>query len=89
MRLNKMRKVVRLHEMILRQEPGDSYDIAKRLNVSRRHVFNLLEVLREMGATIAYVRQTHTYYYVEPFYMSVIYKATFGTRDNIHEVDYL
>ena len=53
----------RLDKLIRRKATGNSQQLARRLNVSQRTVYNLLESLRAFGAEINYCRHRQTYYY--------------------------
>ena len=56
----------RLHCLIRRRGTGSPKSLAKRLEVSERTVYNLLDIMRDLGAEITYCRCSKTYYYEEP-----------------------
>ena len=53
----------RLHNLIRLKATGTPRMLAKKMEVSRRTVFNLIKILRNFGAEIAYCRERETYYY--------------------------
>jgi len=46
---------------------GDPVKFARRINVSRRQLYNLLDEIKNFGAEIKYSRTQHSFYYVTPF----------------------
>ena len=53
----------RLHKLILRKGTGAPSDLAYRLEVSERTVYNLINTLRDLGADIDYCNYRCSYYY--------------------------
>jgi len=53
----------RLDDLIRKKATGTPDDLAKRLNVSTRTVYNYLHDMRSMGAPVAYDYRLQTYYY--------------------------
>ncbi len=64
--LERLQTLDRLHNLIRLKATGSPQQLAKRLQVSKRTIFNLLEDLRIFGADIAYCKYAHSYYYTEP-----------------------
>ena len=54
-----------LKELIKKERTGTSYELANKLNVSRRTVFDDLAQLRDEGHKIAYSWKKRTYYFLE------------------------
>jgi biotin operon repressor len=55
----------RMDAVINRKGTGNATELAQRLKVSRRSVFNYLDTLRRMGADIDYCEHRQSYYYKE------------------------
>ena len=55
----------RLDEMIRKRKSGPPNLLAKKLGVSRRTVFDYIELMKELGATIRYDHTKKSYYYEE------------------------
>ncbi|MEL6971289.1 MAG: helix-turn-helix domain-containing protein [Bacteroidota bacterium] len=53
----------RLHRLIRRKGTGTPGELANRLEVSKRTVFNHLNILRELGANICYCNERCSYFY--------------------------
>jgi len=61
--LQKIQIVERVDKLIKRGSTGTADDLSNRLCVSRRSVYNILELMRSMGAPIEYCQIRRTYYY--------------------------
>ena len=53
----------RLHSMIRRKATGSPAELAGKLNLSERAVFEYIKAMREMGAPITFCQIRRTYYY--------------------------
>lgn len=53
----------RLHCMIDKKATGSPAELAEKLDLSKRAVFEYIRVMREMGAPIAFCHIRRTYYY--------------------------
>lgn len=51
--------------LISKKSTGNADNLAKRLKISKRSVFNYLNILRGMGAQIAYSRTHNSYVYIQ------------------------
>lgn len=61
--MEQMERLERLHHLIRRKATGRPEELAEKLGVSRRTVFKLLEVLKELGAPVEYCGHRQSYYY--------------------------
>ena len=52
-----------LNKLIQEQNTGSPEELAKRLNVSRRQLYNYLESLKDIGIEICYSRKYDTFYF--------------------------
>ena len=53
----------RLHLLIRKKGTGSPLELAKKLNLSQRAVFDYIRVMKEMGAPIAFCPLRRSYYY--------------------------
>lgn len=65
--LRRIQQLRKLHGMIKLESTGSPKEMARRMSVSERQLYHLLEQLREMEAPIRYNRRVNTYYYAEEF----------------------
>lgn len=61
--LEKLNSIKRLHELIRLKATGNPKSLANKLGVSRRAIFNIIDILKQMGAPVAYCTYKQSYYY--------------------------
>jgi predicted DNA-binding transcriptional regulator YafY len=61
--LRKLEVIERVDKLIKLNSTGTADDLSKRLCISRRSVYNILELMKKMGAPIEYSQTRSTYYY--------------------------
>ena len=66
-----LERVRRAHKFIQQGNTGSPAEFARRLHVSERELYRILEYLREIDAEIAFSRHSNTYYYSEDFELYV------------------
>lgn len=71
--LNQLIQLRRVHQFILHAKTGTPKEFAKKMNVSERTLFRLLDYLKEIEAPICYDKKVCTYYYDSPFELRVQY----------------
>lgn len=60
-----------LYKLIENESTGSPEELAAKLNLCKRHVFNMLNDLKDLGAEIKYNRIKRTYYFSNCFMMSI------------------
>ncbi len=63
-------RLERLAFLIQRKATGSPEELAERLEVSRRTVYNLIDILKGQGAEIKYCRERVSFYYAQPVKIS-------------------
>jgi len=61
--LQKVQVIERVDRLIKLKSTGTAEDLSKRLCISRRSVYNIIELMRNMGAPVEYCLIRRTYYY--------------------------
>lgn len=56
-----------LHRLIKMCNTGAPDELAHKLHISKRHLYNVLDDLRALGAKIDYSRSDYTFYYTNSF----------------------
>lgn len=64
---NEIYRRQKMHQLLLHSNTGTPEEFAMKLHVSKRQLYNLLDELRGLGASISYSRKSKTYYYVTNF----------------------
>jgi hypothetical protein len=60
-----LERIERIDALIRRQNTGTPKNLADKLEISERQVYNCIEELRNLGLPIEYCRNRQTYYYGE------------------------
>lgn len=66
-----IRQIETVHFLISHKMTGTPDQLAKKLSISRRQLFNILSFFRHVGAIIRYDGMNCTYYYGEPFEINI------------------
>lgn len=61
--LRKIQILERVDQLIRLKSTGTPDDLSILLNVSKRSVYNIIELMKNMGAPIKYCQMRKTYYY--------------------------
>lgn len=75
-----------LHNLIQMECTGSPAQIARRLRISERTVYYLVEQLRDYEAQIGYDRSRRTYYYKDDFVLEVNFSICIGNHDHVTEI---
>jgi predicted DNA-binding transcriptional regulator YafY len=65
MQKNILERLERIDHLIRIKGTGSPSELAKRLNMSQRNIYQYLNLMREMGAPIKFCPFRETYYYSE------------------------
>jgi len=65
--LKQIEQLRKLHDMIKLEHTGSPKMIAKKMHVSERQLYNLIDQLRTMDAPIRFNRRANTYFYTRDF----------------------
>lgn len=74
--IEKIRLIERIDALIRRKGTGSPKDLSRRLDVSERYIYKILNLMKEMGAPIYYCveRQSYCYKYEIEFAIGFIEK---------------
>lgn len=62
-----------IHQVISKERTGNPGQFARKLQLSKRQLFNILEELRILGLDIRYSKMRETYYYYGGKYLEISY----------------
>ena len=57
---NEIYRRLKMHELLLHNNTGTPEELAQKLHVSKRQLYNLVDEFRAMGASIKYSRESKT-----------------------------
>jgi hypothetical protein len=69
--INEIYRIKTLHRLIQMQNTGTPDELAERLHICRRQLYNILDELKELGAEISYSRNNYTFYYKNDFDINI------------------
>ncbi|MCK0131920.1 DNA-binding protein [Flavobacteriaceae bacterium F08102] len=69
--LKQLERLRKAHKLIKMGKTGTPAEFAKKLFISPRELYRVIEYLKEMDAIITYSRRSSTYYYNEDFELMV------------------
>jgi predicted DNA-binding transcriptional regulator YafY len=69
--IKNLERLQQIHQLIAIERTGSPSELASRLHVSERLVYNLIEQLKDFQAAICYDRGRKTYYYRDDFKLEV------------------
>ena len=61
--LKQIQRIERLHQLIRLKATGPPRNCAKKLGISERQLYNIIELMRELGAPIRYKVSIGSYFY--------------------------
>jgi predicted DNA-binding transcriptional regulator YafY len=74
--IKQLERLQRLDELIKNECISTPEDFAKKLGVSRSHLYRLIETLKDYGAEISFNRKQQCFYYKKPFIFKVLIPNT-------------
>lgn len=69
--IKSLERLRQLHVLIEQEHTGSPKELARRMKVSERLVYLLLEYLKDYNASIEYDRSRRTYYYADDFQLDI------------------
>ena len=69
--IKSLERLQQLHRLIEKERTGSPKELARKMNISERLVYLLIEYLRDYNADIRYDRGRKTYYYYEEFQLDI------------------
>ena len=69
--IKNLERLQKLHLLIENEQTGPPRELAKKMHVSERLVYCLMEQLKEFNAEICYNRSRKTYFYTSDFTMEL------------------
>lgn len=84
--LKNLERLQQLHNLIETEKTGTPLELANKMDISERLVYNLLEKLKDLNANIGYNRKNKTYYYDDDFILKVKISITVISNNELTEI---
>ena len=65
--IKQIERLRKAHKLIKLGATGTPSEFARKLHISEREIYRVLEYLKELDAAISFSRNSGTYYYLEDF----------------------
>jgi predicted DNA-binding transcriptional regulator YafY len=65
--IDRIERLYHIHQLIQAEETGTPEEFARQFHISRSHIYNILDELRDCGAEIKFSRIKNTFYYCNDF----------------------
>lgn len=82
--VNRLRQI---NQLIRQQRTGSPKELATKLGISERQVYNSIDYLREKEVPVSYCRLRKTYYYSEPVDLRISFILVNLSTQETKEID--
>ena len=65
--IQQLERLRKIHQLIKKRNTGSPNELANRLKISRRQLYNVIEYLKEIEAPLIFSRKNNTFYYEHEF----------------------
>jgi hypothetical protein len=79
-------RINKIHLLISTEKTGTPDDFAQTLHLSRRQLYNELETLKNLDASIKYCKKKESFYYDKPFELVFKYSLTTIVGEQTREI---
>ena len=84
--IKQMERIKKIHLLISTEKTGSPDAFAQKLNLSRRQLYNELEIIKNLDATIKYSKKRESFYYGETFDLELKYSLKTIIDDETKEI---
>ena len=84
--IKQMERIKKIHLLIRIEKTGSPDVFAKKLQLSRSQLYNILELMKSFDASIKYCRKKESYYYSKPFDLELKYSLKIIIDDETKEI---
>lgn len=81
--LKQLERLRKAHKLIKQENTGTPAEFAKKLHVSERELYRILEYLKEVDAVISFSRTSNSYYYTADFDLLVNVSVQVLVKDEL------
>ena len=66
-----LNRLQQIDQLIRQKRTGNAQELAEKMKISRRQVYNWLDELKAFGLEIEYNRQIRSYVYLKPYQINI------------------
>lgn len=86
MTIKQIERLRRLHHFIKTRQTGSPKELAERLHISERQVYNMIDYLKDIGAKIKFSRSEQTYFYENDFDILINVSVEIMLKDEVLKI---
>jgi len=80
-------RLSRIDDLIRNKKTGSSAELAKTIRLSRSHIFNYLDYLKDLGVEINYNKSTRSYEYTGEFIPEIQSPLRIVKRSELEQIE--
>ncbi|MBU2974970.1 HTH domain-containing protein [Zobellia sp. B3R18] len=84
--IKNLERLQQLHLLIENERTGSPRELGRRMHISERLVYKLIDYLKDYDAQISYDRGRKTYYYREDFFLEVKVSVSVKSKNEVIEL---
>lgn len=84
--IKQIERIKKMHELIRTEKTGTPDNFAQMLRLSRRQLYNELEIIKNLDAIIKYCKKKESFYYAVPFELELKYSLTTIVDDETRKI---
>lgn len=84
--IQQLERIKKTNKLIKEQETGTPDRFANQLNIGKRQLYNILDNLKIIGASIKYCRKKETFYYVDDFDLQINYSVKVIKKETMNSI---
>lgn len=85
--IDDLKRIHKIHKLIKGQQTGSPEDLASLICISRRELYYIIEMLKNMGAEINYSRAKQSFCYTNAFDMDLSLCVSYIGEDEMNLLD--
>lgn len=82
-----LERIELIHKLVDQEKTGNPCEFARRLGISRTRLYEIMDYLKMEGAPISYSKSCRTFYYEEPFRISVTIELKSLGENEMEEIN--
>lgn len=79
----KLNQLLQIDQLIRLKRTGNANEFSRKIGISRRHLYNRLEELKDLDLDISYDRNIQSYFYTRPYKIDIIFNIRELTEEEI------
>ena len=87
MLFEEINRIQQIDRLIRISNTGTAGEFARKLGISRRQIYNIIENLKDMGLEIEYNRQIRSFVYAKPYEIRILFEIVELSEHETREIN--